>query len=696
MKSSLNLFLLLFTVIPSFSADQKPEIERGYFRFPAIHGETIVFTAEGDLWKGTIHGGIAQRLTTHPASETHAAISSDGQTIAFSAEYEGPAEVYTMPINGGVPIRRTYEGGGATVAGWTPDGKVLYATRKYSTLPNVQLATFDLTTGEKALLPLSQASDGAFSSDNKEFVFTRLPFQGSSTKRYKGGTAQNLWRFVEGKMVLPGLIDSHVHPEAAMTEYDHPIPEMESINDVLEYVRSRAAALHEGEWVEVRQVFITRLHEERYPTRDELDRAAPRNPVIFATGPDASLNSLALKISGIDRNFEVKDGGSGFIEKDPATGEPTGILRNCTRFVKVRSAEKKTTEGEIYTRTLKLFRDYNSVGLTTVCDRDAGAGDIARYKRMLDRNDLRIRMRISQHVDTIGPIDEILEKIRAIGKDPLRNPNSMLQIIGIKTFLDGGMLTGSAYMREPWGVSKTYAITDPNYRGVLFIPKDRLLPIVEGAIESGLQFTAHSVGDGAVHTLLEVYQELSRKRSIREARPCITHCNFMSREAVELIAQLGVNVDIQPAWLYLDTRTLTKQFGDARLRYFQPLHSLFQAGANAGGGSDHMQKIGSLRSINPYNPFLGMWITVARKAKWYEARLHPEEALNREEAIRFYTINNAKLLFLEEKVGSLEPGKLADFIVVDRDLLHCAEDEMKDTRVLKTYFEGKMIYQAEK
>ena len=119
-----------------------------------------------------------------------------------------------------------------------------------------------------------------------------------------------------------------------MTEFDHEVPEMESIDDVLAYVKARAKAVGEGKWVEVSQVFITRLKEQRYPTRQELDEAAPKNPVVFSTGPDASLNTLALKLSGIDRDFKVTDGGPGYAEKDPATGEPTGILRGCTRYVK--------------------------------------------------------------------------------------------------------------------------------------------------------------------------------------------------------------------------------------------------------------------------------------------------------------------------------------------------------------------------
>jgi predicted amidohydrolase YtcJ len=252
------------------------------------------------------------------------------------------------------------------------------------------------------------------------------------------------------------------------------------------------------------------------------------------------------------------------------------------------------------------------------------------------------------------------------------------------------MLTGSAYMLQPWGVSKIYGITDPEYRGLQFIPRDRLLPIVRTTVESGLQFTAHSVGDGAVHALLDVYDEVDRSLPVRPTRPCITHANFQSREAVQTAARLGVVFDIQPAWLFLDTRTLTAHFGYERLRYFQPLGSLFRAGTIAGGGSDHMQKIGSFRSVNPYNPFLGMQTAITRRAKDYDGRLHPEEAISREQAIRFYTINNAYLLFREDEIGSLEPGKRADFIVLDRDILTCDADRIRDTRVLQTYVDGRL------
>jgi tricorn protease len=130
--------------------------------------------------------------------ETNAAISPDGLTLAFSAQYEGPTEVYTMPLAGGLPARHTFAGQGATVVGWTPDGKVIYATRRYSTLPNAQLVVIDTVTNAETLLPLSQAADGSFDDAGKTLYFTRLPFQGSYTKRYKGGTAQNLWSYALG------------------------------------------------------------------------------------------------------------------------------------------------------------------------------------------------------------------------------------------------------------------------------------------------------------------------------------------------------------------------------------------------------------------------------------------------------------------------------------------------------------------
>lgn len=513
----------------------------------------------------------------------------------------------------------------------------------------------------------------------------------SSLQPYRGGATQVI--DLHGKAVMPGLIDSHGHPAgAAVTEFDHPIPTMETIPDVLNYIRARAAVLQEGQWIWVSQVFLTRLKEERYPTREELDAAAPKNPAVFQTGPDASVNTLALQASGIGKDWKVDDGGPGYIEKDSNTGEPTGILRSCTRYLKYTSPLKRPSVEEHLAKLRELFADYNRVGITGVSERDADASEIDLYQKLIEQDHLTVRAYLSQHVDTIPPVEKIRAAVAAVAQSPLHQGNDMLRVRAIKVYMDGGMLTGSAFLREPWGISQVYNISDPQYRGLRFIPEEKFLPLVEACLENRVQFTAHSVGDGAVHAIIDGFAAFKDRFNIRDQRPVICHSNFMSAEAVRRVAELGICVDIQPAWLYLDGRTLTNHFGYDRLAWFQPLRSLFAAGAMAGGGSDHMQKIGSMKSNNFYDPWMGMYVAMTRQAKWMDKPLHPEQALTRVEAIRFYTINNAYLLFAEKDRGSLETGKLADFIILDNDPLTCPLEEFKDIKVLETYLGGKKVY----
>ncbi len=171
----------------------------GYYRFPSLHGETVVFTAEGDIWSVPVAGGDARRLTTHPSFELGKAISPDGKWIAFNAAYEGPTEVYVMPLAGGLPRQITFEGHFHRVLGWSSPTKILTATSRYAgPSRNMQLVELDIDHHTSSLVPLFQASDGAWNDNRSSLFFTRFEKQSSYTKRYKGGTAQNLWRFDAG------------------------------------------------------------------------------------------------------------------------------------------------------------------------------------------------------------------------------------------------------------------------------------------------------------------------------------------------------------------------------------------------------------------------------------------------------------------------------------------------------------------
>ena len=183
LRTVLTSAIALLCLVP-LNAGDTGNGRPGYYRSPSIHGDTIIFTAEGDLWIVSAKGGAARRLTSNPGEEIGAAISPDGQTVAFSAQYEGPREVYTMPVDGGLPQRRTWDGD-AFVAGWTPDGRVLVRTGRYSTLPDAKLVAIE-GNGGREIVQLSQAAQGSYSPDGHTLYFTRMEWQGSSTKRYQG------------------------------------------------------------------------------------------------------------------------------------------------------------------------------------------------------------------------------------------------------------------------------------------------------------------------------------------------------------------------------------------------------------------------------------------------------------------------------------------------------------------------------
>ena len=187
------VFVILTGNIPSYAQGFE-----GYYRFPEIHENTVAFTAEGDIWTVPLSGGLARRLTTHAEEETYPKISPDGKTLMYTASYEGPTEVYSIPLAGGLPTRWTYESDASISETWTPDGKMVYRTVEYSTLPDYQLVTIDPVTKEKNRIPLSQASEASFNEDGTTVYFVRPSYHGNVTKRYKGGTARQVWKYTFG------------------------------------------------------------------------------------------------------------------------------------------------------------------------------------------------------------------------------------------------------------------------------------------------------------------------------------------------------------------------------------------------------------------------------------------------------------------------------------------------------------------
>jgi predicted amidohydrolase YtcJ len=500
----------------------------------------------------------------------------------------------------------------------------------------------------------------------------------------------------DGQTVLPGLYDSHVHPLlAATSEINGPLPLLRSLKDVFDYIRKRAAKTQEGDWIVVRFAFPTRLDEARFPTKKELDEVAPKHPVLFHAGPAGVANSLALKVSGVTKDTANPPGG--VVVKD-AAGEPTGLLRNAYSVLRGVSEDpdNKAKPGAKGEAVLKLLKMYAAEGLTSVADRNAGRDSLDLYLSLKESGELPVRVNVARSFNPDGTREEIVRRFEELpGKDgrggPTGTGDDTVRIGPIKIFMDGGMLNGTAYMRQPWPKGETYQITEDDYRGLLFIKPEPLRTVVEEAARHKWQVTAHTAGEAAMDALLDAYETVDRSVPIKDRRFCITHANFPSQANLERCKRLGVCADVQPAWLWKDGTTLLKVLSEKRMRWFSP-YKTWLLYTTIGGGSDHMLKLDPFEATNPWSPWLGLWITLARVTE-RGTTLTPDERLTREQALRLYTINNAYLNHEEKVKGSLEVGKLGDLIVIDRDYLTCPLREIPETRVVVTIVGGKVVYE---
>lgn len=500
---------------------------------------------------------------------------------------------------------------------------------------------------------------------------------------------------LQGQCVLPGLTDAHVHPlGAGLSEYRGEIPPLTSFADVRNYIRTKARTTPKGQWIVIPRTFPTRLQEMRMPTRDVLD-VEPDHPVLFDASYVWIVNSLGLKMSGIDRSTPNPPGGE--IVKD-AKGEPNGILRHAETLVKGVSTSEVFTPSEKLDALEKMLKRYLAIGLTTIGDRAVTEEDVGLYSQLQASNRLPIRAVLTWRLNAAPSAEELIRTIQGkpwVTNRPVREGGSTdwLKFGSFKVTLDGGMTIGTAYQRAPYGAfaRQLYGLTDPADRGQLFVAPDKLLKVMRAARDKGWQLTAHSQGGGAVDVLLETFEKLNAEKPIAASRSHWIHASFQSPDAIARAKKLGILADVQPAWLYFDGPALEKVFGHEGMRYFFPLRTYLNAGIVIAGGSDHMTGFAADRAVNSYNPFLGMWISITRKM--HDGRvLYPEERLTREEALRMYTTGPAYLQFNEKDRGSIEPGKLADLVVVDHDYLQCPEDQIRQIRPVMTILDGKIVY----
>lgn len=495
---------------------------------------------------------------------------------------------------------------------------------------------------------------------------------------------------LEGRTVVPGLIDSHVHPiAAALSESDGQIPVLRNFGAIREHV---TAAIGKGEGlVFVPKVYSTRLAERRYPTRWEIDGYSGDRPVILDNGYAAVLNSAALREAGLTAG--TPDPANGKLVRD-GEGDLTGLLIGARQIVAPLLARRHFGHAERVAALEAMQRHYSRVGLTSVIDRGQDPAGMRAYQEVWRKGSMVVRTYVTRRIDSERPLEEVLAEIEGLG--PVTGyGDEMFRVGSLKVFMDGGILLGTAFMRVPYGErTEVYGFEDPDYRGELRIRPGDLASIVGLAARLGWQMTAHTTGGGSTDALLDAYEQVNRDIPLSGRRFTLTHANFLSGDAIRRAARLGVVADMQPAWYHFDAPAIAGVIGPERTAGLQPYRSILDGGVIVAGGSDHMIKFDARDAINPYDPFFGMWMAVTRETADGTV-FNPEQTIAREEALRMWTWNAAYLSFEEDVKGSLEPGKYADFAILDRDILLCPLNELRDTQVLETVLGGSTVFKRD-
>jgi predicted amidohydrolase YtcJ len=457
-----------------------------------------------------------------------------------------------------------------------------------------------------------------------------------------------------GKSAVPGLIDSHVHAtEVAVL----PFEPFSSVEEIVTWVRSKAASTPEGEWIRIPRAYPTRLKERRLPTPQELD-AVP-HPVALDGAYVHVFNGRGQRAAGVPGFFR------GVLPKHLRPAQPP--------------------ESEILRGLEAVHRRYNEVGITSVCERALTAEALPLYQKLKDRLTVRATVAVGLPADDVEGFVRGLAFRFGEGDDRLR-------VGPLKFVADGGILLGTSYMREPYGpqAARLYSLDDPGFRGTLFLSVEKMAERIRIGHGLGWQMCAHVTGDAGTEAVLDALEAAS----VKGRRFTLLHAYFPRPDLVRRAAALGVCLDTQTAWLYKDGEALRDALGEERVRSFIGLQE-WRRGVKVALSTDHMCGMDPNRAANPFNPFLTMGTAVTRRTEGGSV-IGAEQRVSREDALRMMTLDAAYLTFDEAKKGSIERGKLGDLAVLSEDFAACAPEAIRDIRVEATVVGGRIVHEQER
>jgi len=484
----------------------------------------------------------------------------------------------------------------------------------------------------------------------------------STNKEIKPWTNKNTKIIdLKGKTVTPGFIDTHAH----MTEFGRALTTINlrgvnSIKEIQEKLKEQAQKTPKGRWIFGHGWDQERFQEKRYPTKQDLDRVSPDNPVTLkrVCGHVCVANTKALEIAGVTKETKSPPGGE--IDKNPQTGEPTGILRENAMDL-IQRVIPKPTEQELMEACVLACRKAVEAGLTSVHWIIDSPTEISVIQKLRAQDKLPLRVYV------LIPV-EFLDDLIKLGLHTGFG-DSMVKIGCIKILADGSLGARTAALNKPYSdLAET--------KGMMLYTREELSRLVIKAHKAEFQLAIHAIGDHTVEIVLNALEEVLSKVPRKNHRHRIEHASVLNEKTIRQMKKLDLIASVQPHFIVSDF-WVTERVGPERARWVYPFETLVKEGVVVAGGSDC--------PVEPINPLLGIQAAVVRE-------MFPEEGISVDEALRVYTINGAYASFEDDVKGSIEVGKLADLVILSENPLSVELDKIGTIEVKMTVVGGKIVY----
>ncbi|HXS02816.1 MAG TPA: amidohydrolase, partial [Pyrinomonadaceae bacterium] len=485
---------------------------------------------------------------------------------------------------------------------------------------------------------------------------------------------------LKGNTVLPGFTDAHQHLSGVgQREMTLNLEGTTSLNDLLAKVKARVDQAQPGQWVTGRGWIETHWEPPVFPTRWDLDKVSPNNPVILgrADGHGAVANSAALKLGGVDKSTPNPFGGE--ISKDKNSGEPNGMLLDSAQGLVRRRVPPTTRADEERAVELGVKRDIE-LGWTQIQDAGGSFGDVDIFKKLYAAG--TIKLRIYKAVYGPGP-----NATRLINEGPTIGAfGNRLTVRTIKVVSDGALGSRGAALLGPYSDA-------PATSGFLTVKVEELRPMLVEALRKGIQVETHAIGDKANRFILDEYETALKavpasERKVADPRWRVEHAQIVNPADIPRFAKLGIIPSMQPSHAIGDLFFAPSRLGIERLAGAYAWESFIKSGVVVPGGSDAPVERGE--------PMIEFYAAVARKdQKGFSGEgWHPEEAVTREQALKMFTIWPAYAAFEEQLRGTIEVGKLADFTILSADIMTIPAPQILKTRNVMTVINGEIVYEG--